>query len=225
MRIITDKILLSSLLAGSLFLAGCSIGEEGGTIKPTTTVDPAAAKITNDKKPKQVEITIVEECEPSILGSLGGFFGVKEECSPKTVTNDKDDKDDKPKEKDSKQAAIEKIKAAAEVERKKRIAAVKEGNISAKVRAKIAKDTRLEDVESKFQKELNSLNGQLKSEEKDLVKVMKVDLDEKNKALEVEIESKIAQIKVEAKNQQVSTITKVERTIADKQGEVVEKKY
>jgi len=206
-RIITDKILLSSLLVSSLFLTGCSLtGEE--------------------TKPTPVEVSSTEAKDSP--GFFSSWFGDDEDDSKSAGKEDPVKKSATqsavakkyPKLTEDQQKAIAKIKLDAEAERKRRIEAVKVSNINAKVVAKIAKQTRLEDVEARLKNELNILNEQLKSEEQNLAKIIKAELETKIKTLDSETQDNIAQIKSDVKGQRIKAISSVERKISDAQSEV-----
>ncbi len=212
MRIITDKFLLSSLLVGSLFLTGCSISEDNTKEDAEKVASPVTA------------IT----AEPESSGWFGSWFGSDEkgvkDNSKKNLEKKKTIKSVVAKKyaklTSSQQEIIAKIKNDAEAERKKRIEAVKVGNINAKVINKIAKRTRLEDVESRLKESLSTLNIQLKSEENSLAKVNQAQLKTKTDALHLDIQNKVARVKFDTKDQRVKAITSVERKISDTQSEV-----
>ena len=209
MHIIANKILLSTLLTASLFLTGCSISDEN---------------TKEDVKPVQASTTETEESS----GFFGSWFGGDEkdvkDNSKKNLEKKKGIKSAVAKKysklTSKQQEIIAKIKIDAEAERKRRIEAVKVGNINAKVVAKIAKQTRLEDVESRLKEALGVLNAQLKSEEKSLAKVSQGELKTKVKTLDLDIKDKVAQVKSNTKNQRIKAITSVERKISDTQSEV-----
>ena len=232
MRIITNKILLITLLGTSLFLTGCSISDEN---------------TKEDAKPTEVNTTETEESS----GFFGSLFGGEADETPKVKEaaeieessgflstwfggDEKDVKDNSKKNKGIKSAVNKKyskltgkqqeiiasIKIDAEAERKRRIEAVKVGNINAKVVAKIAKQTRLEDVESRLKEALGVLNAQLKSEEGNLAKDSQAELKTKVKTLDIDIQDKVAQVKSNTKDKRVEAITSVERKISDTQSEV-----
>ena len=209
MRIITNKILLSTLLSTSLFLTGCSFSEEN---------------IQEDEKSTNTSTTVTEESS----GFFGSWFGGDEkdvkDNSKKNLEKKRGIKSAVAK-KNSKltskqQEIIAKIKIDAETERKRRIEAIKVGNINAKVVAKIAKQTRLEDVESRLKEALSVLNSQLKSEENNLAKDSQAKLKTKIKTLDLDIQSKVTQVKTNTKDQRIKAITIVERKISDTQSEV-----
>ncbi len=236
MRIITDKILLSSLLVGSLFLTGCSISDENvkEEVKPTQANIAETEESSGffgswfggevDEAPNVEKTSETEESS----GFFGSWFGGDEEDvkdnSKKNLEKKKGIKSAVAKKYSkltSKQREIiVKIKIDAEAERKRRIETVKVGNINAKVVAKIAKQTRLEDVESRLKEELNALNAQLKSEENNLAKDSQVELKTKIKTLDLDIQDKVAQVKSYTKDQRINAITSVERKISDTQSEV-----
>ena len=210
MRIIANKILLSTLLSASLFLTGCSFSEEN---------------IQEDEKSTNTSTTATEESS----GFFGSWFGDDKDVTDKAVEKGANKKKSAiqsavakkyPKLSKEQQNILAKIKSDAEIERKKRIEVIKISNINAKVVAKIAKQTRLEDVESRLKDELSVLNGQLKSEEQDLAKAIQVDLDLKIQALDSDILTSIVKVKSFTKDQRVKTITLVERKISDTQSEV-----
>jgi hypothetical protein len=205
MRIITNKILLSTLLVTSLFLTGCSISGE-------------------DVKPTKASTTETKESS----GFFGSWFGGDEkdvkDNSKKNLEKKKGIKSAVAKKysklTSNQQEIIAKIKIDAEAERKRRIEAVKVGNINAKVVAKIAKQTRLEDVESRLKEALSVLNSQLKSKENNLTKDSQAKLKTKVKTLYLDIQSKVAQVKSNTKDQRIKAITSVERKISDTQSKV-----
>jgi len=215
MRIIANKILLSTLLSASLFLTGCSFSEEN---------------IQEDEKHTNTSATATEESS----GFFGSWFGDDKDVTDKDVTDKAVEKGANkkksaiqsavakkyPKLSKEQQNILAKIKSDAEIERKKRIEVIKISNINAKVVAKIAKQTRLEDVESRLKDELSVLNGQLKSEEQDLAKAIQVDLDLKIQALDSDVLTSIVKVKSFTKDQRVKAITLVERKISDTQSEV-----
>jgi len=241
MHIVANKILLSALLATSLLLTGCSITDENTKeeVKPaemnTTEKEESSGFFGSlfggvvDEAPKVEKIAEKEGSS----GFFGSWFGDDEGDTKKDGAK-KDDGKKKlaiqsavakkyPKLTKDQQKIIAKIKSDAEVERKRRIEAIKVGNINAKVVAKIAKQTRLEDVETRLKDELNVLNAQLKSEEQDLVKIMQVELDTKIQALNSEVQSSIVDVKSNTKDQRVKAISSVERKISDTQSEVESK--
>jgi len=236
MRIITDKILLSSLLIGSLFLTGCSISEENTKeeVKPTqaSTAETEESSSFFDSwfGGESDEVTNVEKIAETEESSsfFGSWFGDGED--PKKQVSNKNKNTIKssvakkyPKLTSKQKDIIAKIKIDAEAERKKRIEAVKVGNINAKVVAKIAKQTRLEDVESRLKEALDVLDKQLEVEEQELEKAMQVDLNAQIKSLNAETKNNIIQVKSDTKDQRVVAITSVEKKISDTQSEVESK--
>lgn len=211
MRIIADKILLSSLLVGSLFLTGCSVLEEG--VKENT--DTAEIKINEANKESS-----------SWFGSWFGDGGNAVDESVEEVSKDKKDvikssmAKKYPKLTKEQQEVIVKIKIDAEAERKKRIEAIKVGNINAKVVAKIAKQIRLEDTDNALKKDLDGLASQLKLKEENLETVMQSELDDKIKSLDLQTKEKISQIKSNTKDQRIEAISSVEKKISKTQSEV-----
>jgi len=236
MRIITNKILLITLLGASLFLTGCSITDKN---------------TKEDAKPTKVNAAEIEESS----GFFGSLFGgeadetskVKETAETEESSgffgswfggDEKDVKDNSKKNLEKKkgiesavnkkyskltgkqQEIIASIKIDAEVERKRRIEAVKVGNINAKVVAKIAKQTRLEDVESRLKEALSVLNSQLKSKEDNLTKDSHAKLKTKVETLYLDIQSKVAQVKSNTKDQRIKAIASVERKISETQSKV-----
>jgi len=224
MRIITNKILLSTLLATSLFLTGCSISGENTQEdeKPTNTATAETEKSSGffssfsskdpDKAPKGEKTAETE----GALGFLGSLF------------SDKDAEKDKQTNKDSEisikhKEIVAKIKKEAEVERKKRIAAIKEGNISAKVRAKIAKDTRIEDIDVKLEEDLKSLKVQLNESEQQLAQTIESELSVKISSLDADTEIQVLSIKKIKDEESIAVISSVEEKISDTQSEVESK--
>jgi len=240
MRTITNKILLSTLLSTSLFLTGCSFSEENTQedkkpINTSTTVTEESSGFFGslfgegaDEAPK-VEKTTENE---GSSGFFSSWFGDDKDVTDKVVEKDTSKKKSAiqsavakkyPKLSKNQQKIIAKIESDAEMERKQRIEAIKIGNINAKVVAKIAKQTRIEAVESRLKEELSVLNDQLKSEEQDLAKAMQVELDTKIKALDSEVKNSIVKVKTKTKDQRVQAISSVERRISDTQSEVESK--
>ena len=236
MRIITNKILLGTLLSASLFLTGCSFSEENiqedekSTNTSTTATEESSGFFgslfggEDDETPKVKETAETEGSS----GFFGSWFGGDEkgvkDNSKKNLEKKKGIKSAVNKKYSKltgkQQEIIASIKIDAEAERKRRIEAVKVGNINAKVVAKIAKQTRLEDVESRLKEELGVLNAQLKSEEGNLAKDSQAELKTKVKTLDIDIQDKVAQVKSNTKDKRVEAITSVERKISDTQSEV-----
>lgn len=237
MRIITNKILLITLLGTSLFLTGCSISDEN---------------TKEDAKPTEVKTTETEESSDFFGSLFGGGETGETPSAEKTIETEEssgffgswfgdDEKDVKDNSKKNleknkgiksavnkkyskltskQQEIIVKIKIDADAERKRRIEVVKVGNINAKVVAKIAKQTRLEDVDSRLKEALSVLNDQLKSEEDNLAKDSQAELKTKVKTLDLDIQDKVAQVKSNTKDKRIKAITSVERKISDTQSEV-----
>jgi len=194
MRIIANKILLSTLLSASLFLTGCSFSEEN---------------IQEDEKPTNTNTTATEGSSGffSSLSSMIGGGG------------------DKPTNEDSEisvkhQEIVAKIKKEAEAERKKRIEAVKIGNINEKVVAKIAKQTRIEDINVKLEEDLKSLKVQLNESEQQLAQTIEGELSAKISSLDVNIESQVLSIKKAKDKESIAVISSVEKKISDTQSEI-----
>jgi len=232
-RIIADKILLSSLLAGSLFLTGCSIPEENTKeeVKPTQAsiaeTGESSGFFSSWFGEGSDEVTSVKETAETeeSSGFFSSWFGDVEEPK-KQASNEKKNTIKSsvakkyPKLTSKQKDIIAKIKIDAEAERKKRIEAVKVGNINAKVVAKIAKKTRLEDVEFSLKEALDVLDEQSKVEEQELAKVMQVELDDQIKSLNIETKNNILKVKSDTKTQRVVAISSVEKKISDTQSEV-----
>ncbi|RUM79190.1 MAG: hypothetical protein DSZ14_04315, partial [Candidatus Thioglobus sp.] len=183
MRIIANKILLSTLLSASLFLTGCSFSEEN---------------IQEDEKPTNTSTTVTEESS----GFFGSWFGGDEkdvkDNSKKNLEKKKGIKSAVNKKYSKltgkQQEIIASIEIDAEAERKKKIEAVKIGNINEKVVAKIAKQTRIEDINVKLEEDLKALKGQLNSSEQQLAQTMEGELVGKVSSLDADIQSKVLSI-------------------------------
>jgi len=239
MHIIANKILLSTLLTTSLFLTGCSISDENTKegVKPvqanTTETEESSGFFGSwfggdaDEVPNVEKTAETKESSGLFDSWFGGDEKDVKDNSKKNLEKNKGIKSAVNKKYSKltgkQQEIIASIEIDAEAERKKKIEAVKIGNINEKVVAKIAKQTRIEDINVKLEEDLKVLKGQLKSSEQQLARTMEGELVGKVSSLDADIQSKVLSIKSKTKDERVAVITSVEKKISDTQSEVESK--
>ena len=239
MHIIANKILLSTLLTTSLFLTGCSISDENTKegVKPvqanTTETEESSGFFGSwfggdaDEVPNVEKTAETKESSGLFDSWFGGDEKDVKDNSKKNLEKNKGIKSAVNKKYSKltgkQQEIIASIEIDAEAERKKKIEAVKIGNINEKVVAKIAKQTRIEDINVKLEEDLKVLKGQLKSSEQQLARTMEGELVGKVSSLDADIQSKVLSIKSKTKDERVAVITSVEKKISETQSEVESK--